>query len=428
MYDSSYSGSVKVIHAADLHLDSPFLGLERYEGAPVEELVGATRAAFVNLVDFAINEEVSLVLLAGDIYNGDWPDYNTGLFFAAQLKRLQDANVRVVIVSGNHDAASVISKHLRLPANATVLSHVKPQVVTFDDLGIAVTGQSFGSREVTNDLSQAFPNPVEGLFNFALLHTSADGRPGHERYAPCKPAELALRGYDYWALGHVHNREIVAETPWIVFSGSLQGRHAREIGAKGFFLIEIEANVVINVTPVDVDVVRWDVITLDLADAETIDDVTAAFAESATQALSNAEGRLVAARVVLLGTTPAHAALVRDPDGLRAQLCEAAIEVADSRLWIEKIQIKTSAPTRVTQLVGRDERTTDLIAALRDTDKDVELAALVEVLTPLRAKLPIDLRTTEDGMDVGGAEHVASLVPQIEALLRLELSQPETAI
>jgi len=427
MYDSSYSGSVKVIHAADLHLDSPFLGLERYEGAPVEELVGATRAAFVNLVDFALNEEVSLVLLAGDIYDGDWPDYNTGLFFAAQLKRLQDANVRVVIVSGNHDAASVISKHLRLPANATVLSHAKPQVVTFDDLGIAVTGQSFGSREVTDDLSQAFPNRVEGLFNFALLHTSADGRPGHERYAPCKPAELALRGYDYWALGHVHNREIVAETPWIVFSGSLQGRHAREIGAKGFFLIEIESNVVASVTPVDVDVVRWDVITLDLADAVTIDDVTAAFAESATQALSGAEGRLVAARVVLLGATPAHAALVRDPDGLRAQLCEAAIEVADSRLWIEKIQIKTSAPTRVTQLVGRDESTTDLIAALRDTDKDVELAALVETLTPLRAKLPIDLRTTDDGMDVGGAEHVASLIPQIEALLRLELSQPETA-
>ena len=146
MYDSSYSGRVRVIHAADLHLDSPFLGLERYEGAPVEEMVGATRAAFVNLVDFAVSEEVSLVLLAGDIYDGDWPDYNTGLFFAAQLKRLQDANVRVVIVNGNHDAASVISKQLRLPANATVLSHAKPEAVTFDDLGIVVTGQSFASR------------------------------------------------------------------------------------------------------------------------------------------------------------------------------------------------------------------------------------------------------------------------------------------
>ena len=427
MYDSSYSGRIRVIHAADLHLDSPFLGLERYEGAPVEEMVGATRAAFVNLVDFAVSEEVSLVLLAGDIYDGDWPDYNTGLFFAAQLKRLQDANVRVVIVSGNHDAASVISKHLRLPTNATVLSHAKPQVVIFEDLGIAVTGQSFASREVTNDLSQAFPKPAEGLFNFALLHTSADGRPGHERYAPCKPAELALRGYDYWALGHVHSREIVSETPWIVFSGNLQGRHAREIGAKGFFLVEIDNNVVSSVTPVDVDVVRWDVVTLDVTDAATIDDVSASFAEAATQVLSGADGRLVAARVVLIGATTAHAALVRDPDRLRAQLCEAAIEVADSRLWIERIQVKTSAPARVTQLVGRDESTTELVAALRDTDMGGELAALVEALTPLRAKLPIDLRTTEEGIDVGGAQHVASLIPQIEALLRLELSQPEGA-
>lgn len=428
MYDSSYSGRVRVIHAADLHLDSPFLGLERYEGAPVEEMVGATRAAFVNLVDLAVSQEVSLVLLAGDIYDGDWPDYNTGLFFAKQLKRLQDANVRVVIVNGNHDAASVISKHLRLPANTTVLAHAKPQTVTFDDLGIAVTGQSFSTREITTDLSQGFPDPVEGLFNFGLLHTSADGRPGHERYAPCKPAELALRGYDYWALGHVHNREIVSEAPWVVFSGSLQGRHARETGAKGFFLIEIESNVVASVTPVDVDVVRWEVVTLDVTDATTIDDVTASFAEAAAQTLSLADGRLVAARVALHGATRAHATLVRDPDRLRAHLCEAAIEVADSRLWIERIQLKTSTPARVTPLVGRDESTTELVAVLRDTDKEGELAALVEALTPLRAKLPIDLRRTEDGIDVvGGAEHVASLIPQIEALLRLELSQQEVA-
>ena len=236
-----------------------------------------------------------------------------------------------------------------------------------------------------------------------------------------------MRGYDYWALGHVHSREIVSEAPWIVFSGSLQGRHARETGAKGFFLIEIDSNLVASVTPIDVDVVRWDVLTLDITDAATLDDVTAAFAEAAAQALSTSDGRLVAARVTLHGATPAHAALVRDPDRLRAHLCEAAIEVADSRLWIERIQLKTSAPARVTQLVGRDDGTTELVAVLRDTDNESELAALVEALTPLRTKLPIDLRTTEDGIDVGGTEHVASLIPQIEALLRFELSQPEAA-
>jgi len=107
----------KFIHAADLHIDSPLHGLERYEGAPIDEIRGATRRAFDNLVDLAISESVEFILLAGDLYDGDWKDYNTGLYFIERMGRLRDADIKVFIIAGNHDAASQISKHLRPPDN-----------------------------------------------------------------------------------------------------------------------------------------------------------------------------------------------------------------------------------------------------------------------------------------------------------------------
>ena len=102
-----------------------------------------------------------------------------------------------------------------------------------EDLGLAVHGQGFAKREVTEDLSSAYPQADPHLFNIGLLHTCLDGKPGHEPYAPCTVDGLRSKGYQYWALGHVHNREVVSQDPWIVFPGNIQGRHARETGSQG---------------------------------------------------------------------------------------------------------------------------------------------------------------------------------------------------
>jgi exonuclease SbcD len=126
--------SFTILHAADIHLDSPLRGLERYEGAPVERIRGATREAFRALVDLAIAEEVRLVLLAGDLHDVDWRDYNTGLFFNAQMSRLGAQGIQAVLVSGNHDAASEITRHLEPPANVIVAPTRRPGRFEFPDL------------------------------------------------------------------------------------------------------------------------------------------------------------------------------------------------------------------------------------------------------------------------------------------------------
>ena len=114
-----------------------------------------------------------------------------------------------------------------------MLSADRPETVSFPELALSVHGQSFRTRDVLDNLVPAYPPPVAGHLNVGLLHTALTGRPGHASYAPCTVEQLAAHGYDYWALGHVHERCEVSRDPWIVFPGNIQGRHSRETGAKG---------------------------------------------------------------------------------------------------------------------------------------------------------------------------------------------------
>src|SRR6185503_917708 len=185
---------MKFVHAADLHLDSPLRGLARYEGAPVDEVRGATRRAFQNLIELCLDEGAAFLLIAGDIYDGDWKDYCTGLFFLNQLARLRAADIDVVLIRGNHDAQSQITKHLRFPENVHELAVNAPSSFDLPLHGVRVHGQGFRTRAVTDDLAAGYPDATRGLFNIGLLHTAVGGRPGHENYAPCRLPTLLAKG------------------------------------------------------------------------------------------------------------------------------------------------------------------------------------------------------------------------------------------
>ncbi len=246
---------MKFVHAADPHIDSPLRGLAAYAGAPVQAMRGATRQAFESLVALCISECADLLVIAGDVYDGDWKDFGTALYLRAQLARLREAGVEVVLIRGNHDAASVITRNLKLPG-IHVLRHDRPESVVLEDLGVAVHGQSFATRAVTENLAAGYPAPLPGFMNVGLLHTSLGGYAEHEHYAPCGLEELVSRGYDYWALGHVHARAVLHADPYVVFAGNLQGRQMRECGAKGATLVEVlDGELALSHHPLDH--VRW---------------------------------------------------------------------------------------------------------------------------------------------------------------------------
>ncbi len=265
----------RFIHTADTHIDSPLRGLEAYDGAPVEALRGATRRAFENLVRLALDEAVDFIVIAGDLYDGDWKDFSTGLFFTRQMARLREAGIPVYVIAGNHDAASVLTRRLSLPDNVHFFSTRAAESKQVAGLPVVIHGRGFPHRAVPENLVPDYPAPVSGLFNIGLLHSSLNGAPGHDTYAPCTLRDLTDKGYDYWALGHVHQPQVLARDPWVVFPGNLQGRHIREAGARGCQLVSVSDSLeVIDAEHRPLDLVRWQRISVDLSAADGLDQAS----------------------------------------------------------------------------------------------------------------------------------------------------------
>ena len=413
----------RFVHASDIHLDSPLKGLELYDGAPAEEIRGATRRALINLVQLAIDEHAAFMIIAGDLYDGDWRDYNTGLFFVKEMSRLREANIPVVIAAGNHDAASRITRELRLPDGVTLLSARAPESVVLDELGVNICGQSFATAAVVDNLASSYPTGRRGYFNIAVLHTALDGREGHSAYAPCSPIELRTKGYDYWALGHVHLREIVSQDPYVVFPGNTQGRHARELGPKGASVVTVEDGLVSSVEPVELDVVRWETCEVDATETNCGEDVLELVSSRLAELAEGAGGRLLATRVFVRGRSPAHPDLAERPERWMNEIRALALDTA-ADVWIEKVKLATTTLLDIDKLASRDDPIGRLITGLRETSKDdSSINELTESLNDLVRRLPAQYWGLEDAVDFRNAEALKELLPSVEDFLLPRLLQ-----
>ena len=378
---------MKFLHAADIHLDSPLAGLRSRDDLPDEVIRHCTRRAFSAMIDLALAEDVAFLVIAGDLYDGDWKDFSTGLFFAEEMRRLGRP---CFLLRGNHDARSLITRNLRAPENVREFSSRTCQTFLWPELGVALHGYSFPNRAVPEDLSAGYPEPVTGMLNIGVLHTSAEDLGEHETYAPCSVQGLSLKGYDYWALGHIHARRVLAERPWIVFPGNLQGRHPKETGDKGCSLVTVEDGRIVAVEHRAVDVLRWSALELDVTGAD-VATLTGRIAETVQAALSSSAGRPVLARVTFTGTTNLHGTLLGDSERLAAECRNAAIEAGEA-LWVESVQVRT----RPLPAAPGDE-----LAPLREAfDAGLEDPALInlllEDLASLRQKLPAPARSGLD--------------------------------
>jgi DNA repair protein SbcD/Mre11 len=375
------------VHAADIHLDSPLKGLLHYEGAPpVEEIRGATRQALDNLVNFVISEQVPLLLIAGDLYDGDWHDFNTGLYFAGRMRRLGQAGVRVAIVRGNHDAANAMTKSLPLPDNVKIFKSRKPETWVLEDLGIAVHGQSYAAQEVTDNLAAGYPEPVHGMLNVGLLHCLVTGTQGHRSYAPCSIDLLAAKGYDYWALGHVHTHAVLRQTPRIVYAGCSQGRHIRETGPKGCVLVEANDGI-LKTDFCALDVLRWAAVSVDVSGVDSVGRAAALFGEILTGVLAEQQGRPCCVRAVLKGRCEIHGRLCDDPAALTAAFRAVAADVSGSKAWVEKVELQTGPAVDLEELARGDTPQGELLRYLNELSTDPGALARELDLTALKAKL-----------------------------------------
>ena len=328
------------LHAADLHLGSPFQGLALRDENIAMRFAGASRAAFEELIDRALAEKIAFAIFAGDIFDGEWRDAAIALFFNRQIGRLANAGIPSYLLKGNHDADSVVTKSLSLPDLARQFPTAKPGSFEIADLRVALHGRGFAQRAASDNYALAYPEARPGWFNIGVLHSSLDGRPGHAAYAPCSVSDLCAKNYDYWALGHVHAYEEVSHAPWIVYPGNLQGRSIRETGAKGAVFVDVADGLVAQVRRIVTDKARFGQIVVD---ASHFDENLALLREIETQArdlASEAEGRLLALRVKLTGAAPLHGALAADPQFWRDEI-EAAAQRGGEDIWLEKLVAAT---------------------------------------------------------------------------------------
>lgn len=415
---------MKFIHAADIHLDSPLRGLERYEGAPVEEIRDATRGALDNLVALAIEEAVDFVLIAGDVFDGDCIDFKGPRFFVDRMSRLAAANIPVFLLAGNHDAESVMSRKIRHPDKVYTFSTKKPQTMIVAGLDVAIHGQGFANRAVTEDLSQSYPQASPGMFNIGLLHTCLDGRLGHDPYAPCTIEGLRSKGYDYWALGHVHTRKEISTDPWIVFPGNIQGRHARETGAKGCTVVSVDDARNITVEHRDLDVMRWVRCDVDASSCTNTDEVYEQVRTCLQQVLDSSNDRMAAVRLELSGASSAHPQLIQTREHCIQEYRSLATALGGAGLWIEKVSIKTRPTVSLENTISADDAIGGLLRTISDMKiDDALLEEFAAELQPLSTKLPLQVRTGDEAFDPFDPVESDTLKAALEDIKQLLLSR-----
>ncbi|MEK3746707.1 DNA repair exonuclease [Paenibacillus sp. FSL E2-8871] len=255
----------RFLHAADLHLDSRFAGLAHISPAIRSYLRESTFAALGRLVRVAIQENVDFIVISGDVYDVSDASLQGQLRFQEALKELGQQGIHVFLIHGNHDPLDGLRLTTEMPSHVTVFGGEKPDLATAyrrkDGQEVAiVSGISYPTAKVTDNTAVTFSRkPGSRLFHIAMLHGNVDGDLLHETYSPCSRRDLIERGFDYWALGHIHKRSVLHEKPAIIYPGNIQGRSIKETGPKGCYVVDVdEAG---SATPHfhELDYVRWQV-------------------------------------------------------------------------------------------------------------------------------------------------------------------------
>ena len=386
--------SFRFVHAADIHLDSPLKGLANYDARAAERIRTATREAFDNLIAQVIDEEASFFIIAGDLYDGDWRDYQTGLFFIQQMGRLAKVHIPSFVLYGNHDAESQITRRLTLPENVKTFSSRRPETFQLKNLGVALHGQSFRQRDIVDNLVPDYPEPISSMFNIGVLHTSIGGMGGHANYAPCTLYELETKGYNYWALGHVHQCNILHERPHVVFPGNLQGRHIRETGPKGSFLVTVEEGEVTELVQLQADVVRWALVSVPVDGCDRTVDVIDRVRDAIEKAvIRDADGRLLACRIEITGQTEINSQLLASRKHLLAEARAAALGLGDEVAWVEKVIVSTQPMLNAVTLRDREDALGELQRLLDNVGEDATLMERLDVdIGELVRRLPHEVR------------------------------------
>lgn len=269
---------IKFIHAADLHLDTPFLGLKEISEDLAHIMQSAPFESLHEIFNQAIKAEVDFVLLAGDLYNTQKINIKAQSIFIEELRRLEKHDIPVFLIRGNHDYLTKESKKLtlQLPENVHVYSKEVSThtLVTKRNKKVAISAFSYETQWVETRKIEEYPNRLEQVdLHIGMLHGAQDSSNGmNGNYAPFTLEELKQKNYDYWALGHIHQRQQLASYPLAIYPGNIQGLHRNEKGEKGCLLVEWSTRGT-EIEFIPTAPIIWEEVTIDLAGISNINQL-----------------------------------------------------------------------------------------------------------------------------------------------------------
>lgn len=372
---------IKILHTADVHLDSPLKSLALRDPELRDRVRTATRAAFTTIVDIALAEGVTALLIVGDLFDGAERSARTAAFLTLQLERLLERGIRVFYIKGNHDAENPLTGELSLPDNVHIFDGRGGKVQLTD--GVWIHGVSFTGRHAPESLLPKFQAPVEGAVNIAMLHTSLTGAEGHDPYAPCALGDLTAAGFDYWALGHVHRRQVHSRTPWVVMPGTPQGRDIGDPGPKSATLVSIGE--MIGIEEVPTSVVEFLRVRIDATDTESDDALRDLLRRTLRETARSMLSDSAVIRLELTGRTPRRWQVLRDQDVWTDTAAQYARE-AGTR-WLDKVVFDLS------DSAGPGHSATDELAGIMQTIREepgfaetcrAEIEGILQELPPQR--------------------------------------------
>jgi len=331
---------IKIIHTADLHLDSPMKSLALKNPNLREKIQIASRTAFRKITQTCIDKSVSALLISGDLFDGIERSAKTAAFLLSEFDKLSQTNIQVFYIKGNHDAENPNSASIKFPNNVHVFDGRGGNKQLLD-YNIFIHGVSFLDKKAPKSLLSKFGAPIPNAINIAMLHTSLAGTEGHDVYAPCSLAELCGMGFDYWALGHIHKRAIHSKSPLIVMPGIPQGRDIGELGSKSATMLEINDGD-ISISEIDTSTIEFKKIQINIEGIDDEENLRSEIHVQLNEVSKSIYSEAGILRVELIGTTNLYWAILRNKE-IWQEIIEKSAEMLGN-IWIEKVkyEIKSS--------------------------------------------------------------------------------------
>lgn len=402
----------RFLHAADLHLDSPFRGMAELPPVIRERVKQSTFQALTNLVEIALAEQVDFLVIAGDVYDLADRSLKAQIRFQQAMNKLADAGISVYIVHGNHDPMDGKRARLNWPAGVHFYSSEQVEVqraVRADGKPLAdIYGISYAQAAVTANLAVRFAKPAGALYSIGLLHANVDGDTGHDNYAPCTMRDLVEAGMNYWALGHIHTRSILNVDPPIVYPGNIQGRNIKETGPKGVYVVDVSEFGETKLKFHAVDSLRWFQEELNIGGLQTEQELKDSLESKLAQIRQDAEERPCIVRLKLVGSTTLHSKVMKSAFQLEllTELREMQVRMAEEDdspfVWIESFKVRTTFPLDPLKLAEEHHFIADLmqIAGQLSEDraalKQFREQALRQMLAGTKTSKVLELMTEDD--------------------------------